>query len=113
MTLDKKEQKELDKKRKKESKALEKLRKDEEGQEAESPIGTKTHDAEESKVVPTPSRGFSWKGVVILVLVLFTLVSISFMVSIVSPFLGGALLTVGGILLAIARDDIRKTLGLE
>jgi len=117
--LDEKQRKELQKTRKKEAKAGLKKRKKELKLEQER-VRAEDESAlpvegnlEEAEVSPPASRGVSWKGVALLATLLVLLVAVSFVISFIHPFLGGALLTVGGFLLGIARKDIRQVLGLD
>ncbi|MHA2380121.1 MAG: hypothetical protein ACXADS_12675 [Candidatus Thorarchaeota archaeon] len=117
--LDDKQKKEIQKKLKKEEKEAQKTHKKEAKHEqeraremGERAVSTK-RNGEESEVAPPASHGISWKGVAILTTLLVLLVAVSFMISFIHPFLGGALLTVGGFLLGITRKDIRQVLGLD
>jgi len=117
--LDDKQMKELQKRRKKEAKDALKIRKKELKLEpervraAEDTAPPVKRDLEEPEDSPIASRGISWKGVAALTTILVLLVAASFVISFIHPFLGGALLTVGGFLLGIARKDVRRVLGLE
>jgi hypothetical protein len=97
--VDKKEMKALEKEQKKSSKrALKETKKDE----------TKFP---ESNIVASE---FSWKGVLIIVAIICALVIIAFAMWFVHPFLGGAVLAVGGgLLFSVGRKDVRKLIGLE
>ncbi|UCH05308.1 MAG: hypothetical protein JSW05_03865 [Candidatus Thorarchaeota archaeon] len=117
--LDDKQMKELRKRRKKEEKDALKIRKKELKLEQErvrtveeaAPPPERTLEAPEDSV--PASRGISWKGVAVLTIKLVLLVAVSFAISFIHPFLGGALLTVGGFLLGVARRDVRRALGLD
>jgi hypothetical protein len=117
--LDEKKRKELQKIRKKEAKDALKFRKKELKLEQErvrtveeraKPVEEDSETPEDS---PSATRRISWKGVAVLTTILVFLVAVSFVISFIHPFLGGALLTVGGFLLGIARKDVRRVLGLE
>jgi Flp pilus assembly protein TadB len=117
--LDDKQTNELQKRRKKEAKDALKIRKKELKLErervraVEETAPSVETDLGEPEHSPTASRGISWKGVAVLTTILVLLVAVSFVISFIHPFLGGALLTVGGFLLGIARKDVRRVLGLE
>ncbi|MFX0045641.1 MAG: hypothetical protein ACFE8Z_07320 [Candidatus Hermodarchaeota archaeon] len=117
--LDEKQMKELQKMRKKEAKADLKKRKkelkleEERIRRVEEGAPSLEEDLKEHEVSPPASRSISWKGVAVLTILLVLLVAVSFVISFIHPFLGGALLTVGGFLLGIARKDIRHVLGLD
>ncbi len=117
--LDEKKIKELQKIHKKEAKAeLKKSKKElklqqERVLDVEESTAPVAKNMEAPEFSPPASRGISWKGMAVLTALLVWLVAFSFMISFIHPFLGGALLTVGGFLLGIARKDIRRVLGLD
>ncbi|MFW9944471.1 MAG: hypothetical protein ACFFB7_05685 [Candidatus Sifarchaeia archaeon] len=117
--FDDKQMKELRKLRKKEEKDALKIRKKELKMEqervraVEETVPPVERDLERAEDSPPTPRGISWKGVALLTIILVLLVATSFVISFIHPFLGGALLTVGGFLLGIARKDVRRTLGLD
>ena len=63
--------------------------------------------------VNSESNSFSWKGLIVLVIILVIVSVIAFLLSSIEGFLTGVVVIFIGFLLSFFRDDIKQALGLS
>jgi hypothetical protein len=63
--------------------------------------------------VNSESNGFSWKGLVVLIVILIIVSVIAFLLSSIEGFLAGVVVIFIGFLISFFRDDLKRVLGIS